>query len=161
GPLQLPALAQTLREIGRRHETLRTTFDLVAGQPVQVIAAPGDPPLTVVDLSSTPVAEREAQVQSWLDAEPQRCFDLTTGPLWRVTLLRQAEDDHVALLVIHHIIADAWSVGVLLRELAVLYQAHVTGQAASLPEPVIQYADFAAWQRQWLAGEVLQRQLDY
>src|SRR5262249_14908377 len=134
GPLQTEALRQSLAEIARRHETLRTTFAVVGRQPAPAIGPPGGPPPALPDPGSAPPARRDAKVQAWLAAEPQRPFDLAAGPLWRVTLLRLAAEEHLALLTLHHSIADGWSVGVLLRELAVLYRAHAAGLPSPLPK---------------------------
>src|SRR5262249_39050774 len=122
GELDVAALGQSLREIVRRHETLRTTFQEVEGQPAQVIAPHLDLELPVVDLSGLPPAEREAETQRLARAEAQRPFDLARGPLLRVLLLKLAPREHVVLLVLHHIVADGWSMGVFYRELATLYQ---------------------------------------
>ena len=95
------------------------------------------------------------------DEEAQQPFDLMRGPLFRFRLVRLAEEQHILLLTMHHIISDGWSLGVLGRELAALYQAYSAGQSSPLAELAIQYADFAVWQREWLQGEVLEKQLAY
>ncbi len=175
GNLNLTALSQTFNEIVRRHEVLRTTFVLVEGQPVQAIAsllggAQDAPtlniPIPVVDLRELPQVERETQERKLTTLEAQRPFNLSTGPLLRVTLLRLDETEHIMLLNLHHIVADGWSMGVLIRELSAIYTIetlHATsGQVkTTLPELPIQYADFAYWQREWLQGEVLAKQLGY
>jgi amino acid adenylation domain-containing protein len=161
GELDVAALERSLREIIRRHETLRTTFQEVEGQPAQVIAADFDPELAVVDLSGLPEAEREAEARRRAREEAQRPFDLVRGPLLRALLLKLAAREHVVLLVLHHIVADGWSLGVFFRELAALYQGFAGGTPVSLPELPVQYADYAAWQRDWMRDEVLGRQLAY
>jgi amino acid adenylation domain-containing protein/non-ribosomal peptide synthase protein (TIGR01720 family) len=161
GDLDVPALEQSLGEIVRRHDILRTAFPSAAGQPVQVIAPDLALPLAVVDLQTFPATEREAAVQRLATEEAQRPFDLTHGPLVRVTLLRLADKDHVLLLILHHMIFDGWSVEVFWRELATCYTAICTRQPLSLPALPLQYADFAVWQRQWLQGDVLEAQLAY
>jgi amino acid adenylation domain-containing protein len=161
GQLNVAALEQSLSEIVRRHEALRTTFTAVDGQPIQAIAPEIDLTLPVVDLGEITETEREEEVQRLATQEAQQPFDLTTGPLLRVKLLRLDEAEHVLLLTMHHIVSDGWSLGVLMRELAVLYEAFSTGKPASLPELPIQYADFALWQREWLQREVLESQLGY
>ena len=118
-------------------------------------------PVPVVDLRELPEHEREAQVRTLAQAEVQRPFDLAQGPLLRATLVRLADEEHVLLLTMHHIVSDGWSHGVFWRELAVLYEAFTTGQPSPLPALSIQYADFAHWQQQWLQGEVLDTQLAY
>jgi amino acid adenylation domain-containing protein len=161
GPLNLAALERSLSEIVRRHEILRTTFQTVAGEPVQVIAAPQPLRLEVTDLSRLPAPEREAEAQRLADEEAQQPFDLARGPLLRMRLLKLDDTEHVLLLTMHHIISDGWSLGVLGRELTALYAAFSAGQSSPLVELGIQYADFAVWQREWLRGEVLEKQLGY
>lgn len=161
GPLDMVALEQSLNAIVKRHEALRTTFAIVDGRPVQIIA----PLLTltppVIDLRELPELDRETEVQRLVTNEAQRPFDLAEGPLVRVTVLRLGENEHVGLLTMHHIVSDGWSTGILIREMAVLYEAFCSGRPASLPELPIQYADYAHWQRQWLRGEALDTQLTY
>src|SRR5439155_14065030 len=161
GPLDIGALEQSLTEIVRRHEALRTTFSTVEGQPVQVISPMLRLPLPVMDLSHLPEVEREAEVGRLADEEAQRPFDLCLGPLIRTTLLRLNDEHRVLLLTVHHIASDGWSKGVLFRELSVLYEAFTNSKPSPLPDLSIQYADFAVWQRKWLQGEVLENQLLY
>jgi amino acid adenylation domain-containing protein len=161
GPLQVAALEQSCQEIIRRHEVLRTTFTTDAGQPLQVIGPATRLPMSVVDLSEQAQSEQEVQVHTLAQADVQRPFDLVQGPLIRATLVRLADEEHVLLLTMPHIVSDAWSHGVFWRELAVLYDAFTTGQPLPLPALPIQYADFAYWQQQWLRGEVLDVQLTY
>jgi acyl-CoA synthetase (AMP-forming)/AMP-acid ligase II len=161
GDLNVSALERSLGEMVRRHEILRTTFPCVDGQPVQMIAPELALLLPVVDLQALPAIAREAAVQRLATEEAQRPFDLTRGPLVRATLLRVSDKDHVLLLTLHHIIFDGWSAEVFWRELATRYSAICTGQPPSLPVPLLQYADFAVWQRQWLQGQVLAAQLAY
>ena len=161
GPLNVAALKHSLHEIVKRHEALRTTFAIVDGRPVQVIAPLLTLPLPIVDLRYLPETEREAEVQRRATNEAQRPFDLAEGPLVRTTVLRLDENEHVGLLTMHHIVSDGWSTGILIREMAVLYDAFCSDRPASLPQLPIQYADFAHWQRDWLQGEVLETQLGY
>jgi amino acid adenylation domain-containing protein/non-ribosomal peptide synthase protein (TIGR01720 family) len=161
GPLNVAALERSLNEIVRRHEVLRTTFPTIGGKPIQVIAPELTISLTKDDLSDLPEAEREAAVFRRATLEAQQPFDLATGPLLRAALLRLGEQDHVALLTMHHVVSDGWSTVVLTQELSALYQAYCAGQPSPLPELPIQYADFARWQRNWLQGEVLETQLAY
>ncbi|WP_229212466.1 non-ribosomal peptide synthetase, partial [Duganella sp. HH105] len=161
GTLDVAALRRTVNEIVRRHEALRTSFGSVDGAPVQVIAPVLELALEAQDLSDLPQAEREAKAQWLVQDEAQTPFDLANGPLIRARLLRLAETEHVVLLTVHHIVSDGWSTGVLVQEVAALYAAYVEQRPSPLPELPIQYADFAHWQRQWLSGEVLQRQLNY
>ncbi len=161
GPLNVVALKQSLDEIVRRHEALRTTFAIVDGRPVQIIALSLTLTLPIVDLRELPETEREAEVQRLATNEAQRTFDLAHGPLVRATVLRLGENEHVGLLTMHHIVSDGWSTGILIREMAILYEAFCSGRPPSLPELPIQYVDFAHWQRQWLDGDVLESQLTY
>ena len=162
GSLDVKALEQSLKEVVRRHEVLRTTFTVVDGQPGQVIGEAEEFGLSVFELAAElSEGEREEEVQRLAQVEAAQPFDLGTGPLLRATLLRLSADEHVALLTMHHIVSDGWSTGILIRELAALYQAFMQGQASPLPELPIQYADYAVWQREWSSGEVLERQLGY
>ncbi|MCA1603334.1 MAG: condensation domain-containing protein, partial [Acidobacteria bacterium] len=144
-----------------RHESLRTSFTVVDGSPVQVIAPTLSVELPVIDLSGLPEAEREAEARRLTTAEAQRPFDLARGPVFRVSLLRLNDEQHVLLITMHHIVSDGWSIGVFMRELTALYEAFSQGQPSLLGELPIQYADYAIWQREWLAGEQLERQLSY
>ena len=117
--------------------------------------------LHVTDLSELPEEEREAAVRQLAAAEAQQPFDLSVGPLLRVQLLRVAAEDHVVLFTMHHIITDGWSTGILVSEVAALYEAYIEGRESPLPELEIQYADYAVWQREWLQGDVLEQQLSY
>jgi amino acid adenylation domain-containing protein len=154
GTLHMAALEQSLYEIVRRHEVLRTTFAHVEGLPCQVIRPPRPFPLPVVEM-------REAQLRVLARAEAQRPFDLAQGPLIRATLVRLADAEHVLLLSLHHIVFDGWSHGVFWRELSVLYEAYSTGKPAPLPALSLQYADVAHWQQQWLQGDRLAPHLAY
>ncbi|MBE4753769.1 AMP-binding protein, partial [Corallococcus sp. ZKHCc1 1396] len=144
GTLDTEALEQSLTELVRRHEVLRTAFPSDTGQPLQVIAPPARLPLQRMDLSNLPAHEREAEAYRLLDAESRKPFSLARGPLLRVLLLKLDEQQHVLLLNLHHIISDGWSMGVLAREVAALYEAFSQGLPSPLPELPVQYADFAA-----------------
>jgi acyl carrier protein len=161
GRLNIQALEQTLSEVVRRHEVLRTTFAEVGGQPTQVINPATSINLPVADLSGLTESAREAEVKRLSVEEARRPFDLGRGPLMRVGLLKLSEDAYVLLFTMHHIASDGWSMGVLVREVATLYEAFTRGDSSPLVELKIQYADFAAWQREWLDGEVLEEQLSY
>jgi amino acid adenylation domain-containing protein len=161
GVLNVAALQQSFNEIVRRHEALRTTFAMGNDQPIQVIAPSMTLPLPIVDLCELPEAEQQAEIQQLAVEEAQRPFDLERDPLLRATLLQLGETEHIVLLTMHHIVSDGWSMGVLVREVAALYEAFSCGKPSLLPELPIQYADFAVWQRQWLQGEVLEAQLSY
>lgn len=161
GVLNVTALEQSLQETIRRHESLRTTFITVDGQPVQAIAPFLTLTIPVLDLRHLPKTHQEAEVMRLTEQEAQRPFNLAQSPLLRCILLQLDETEHVALLIMHHIISDAWSMGILMRELAVLYEAFSRSQPIPLPELAIQYADFAVWQQQWLQGQVLEAQVSY
>jgi amino acid adenylation domain-containing protein len=161
GDLNVAALKQSLDDMVRRHEILRTTFPSVDGEAVQVITPELDLPLPVVDLRAFPPSAREAAVQRLVTEEAQRPFDLARGPLVRTALLHVSGEEHVLLVALHHIIFDGWSVEIFWRELATLYTAICTVPPLSLPALPLQYADFAVWQREWLEGEVLEAQLAY
>ncbi|MEH2313988.1 MAG: amino acid adenylation domain-containing protein [Nostoc sp.] len=161
GALNLAVLEQSFNEILHRHEVLRTTFSTVEGQPVQVIAPTLALKLPVVDLQKLPDADREKEVLRLATKEAQMPFNLVEGSLLRCTLLRLDEAEYVLLFTMHHIISDGWSKGILIREIATLYKAFSTGEFSPLAELAIQYADFAAWQRKWLQGDVLQSQISY
>ena len=161
GSLNLAALEQTFNEIVGRHEALRTTFVVVEGQPIQAIAPTVKISLPVIDLRQLPQVERETQAQRLATQEAQRPFNLSTDLLLRVTLLQLDEAEHILMLNMHHIVSDGWSIGVLIGEIAALYTAFTSNQPSLIPELAIQYADFAQWQRQWLQGEVLEKQLGY
>jgi amino acid adenylation domain-containing protein len=165
GRLDLPLLEAALDEVVRRHEALRTTFTVSGGQPVQVIAPALRVPLPVVDLSGLPGDRGEAELKRQIDEDFHRPFDLATGPLVRALALRlgpeDRSEDHAVAITLHHIVSDGWSMGVLIRELGAVYEALSSGLPSPLPDLPVQYADFAVWQRQWLQGEVLERQLGW
>ncbi|HEY0512098.1 MAG TPA: amino acid adenylation domain-containing protein, partial [Thermoanaerobaculia bacterium] len=161
GELSPAALTAALGEVARRHEALRTTFQERAGEPAQVISAPVPLVLPVADLAGLPAERAEAEARRLGREEAARPFDLGRGPLFRVTLLRLGAAEHVLLLDLHHIVSDGWSMGVLVREIAALYGAALAGGPSPLPELPVQYADFAVWQRSWLQGEELERQIAY
>src|SRR6185369_12403250 len=153
GPLNVSALAQSLTEIVRRHESLRTTFSLLDEQPVQIIADPAEFNLAVIDLSQLEESEREAELQRQANIEARRPFDLEQGPLFRARLLKLGPKEHVLVLTLHHIIGDGWSMRVLYKELSALYSAYARSAESPLAELTVQYADYAVWQREWLSEE--------
>jgi len=161
GELNLPALEKTINEICRRHKSLTTTFPTIDGQPVQVVNPAQPISLPVLDLSSWSVAERESETRRIVNNEARKPFDLAVGPLVRVQLLKLDEQEFVFLLTMHHIIADGWSMDVLMREIMVLYQAMGAGIPSPLPELHLQYADYARWQRESLQDETFAEQLSY
>ena len=161
GPLDVMALAQTINEILRRHEVLRTTFDLFQGSPMQVIAPVETWRPCLIDLRDLPPAQQDTQLKSLLNEEAQRSFDLAKGPVWRARVLRIRDQEHVVLWTQHHISSDGWSSSVFMAELSTLYRAFSTGTPVALSEPVVQYADYSHWQRNWLQGEAMERQVAY
>lgn len=159
--LNMDALQRSFNEVVRRHEVLRTTFGFVEGHPAQLIAPQLSLFVPVIDLRHIPMPAREMEARRLSDAESKQPFDLTKGPLIRLTALWLDDNDQVLLLTMHHIISDGWSVSIFVEEAYKLYQAYSSGRTISLPALPIQYADFAVWQRQQLTGEPLQEQLRY
>ncbi len=161
GKLNVLALEQSLQEIVRRHEALRTTFATVEGTSLQIVAPTMTVELPLIDLREVPGTERKAEAQRLAHEEMHRPFDLARGPLLRSTLLRLEAEEHVLLLTMHHIVSDGWSMGVFIRELTSLYKAFSSGQPSSLPELPLQYADYTLWQQQLLKEDVQEKQLAY
>ncbi|MFY2558182.1 condensation domain-containing protein, partial [Corallococcus terminator] len=160
GPLDVEALRGAFERLTHRHEVLRTTFEARDGEAFQRVHAPSPGSMPVVDLSEF-ASERDEEARRLADEEARRPFDLERGPLLRTTLLKLSESEHVLLVNMHHIISDGWSTGVMMREFAAHYEALRHGQATALPELPIQYADYAAWQRESLTGRTLEKQLEY
>ncbi|MGZ9270912.1 MAG: amino acid adenylation domain-containing protein, partial [Candidatus Binatia bacterium] len=161
GELDGHALEQSLNEIVRRHEVLRTVVATVNGDPVQKLLPPSPLALTCTDISDRPETDREQALPRLLSEEAAKPFDLSRGPLLRTKLLRLAPQDHVLFLNMHHVVSDGWSMGVLFREISDLYDAYCSGKTSPLPELPVQYADYTVWQREWLQGENLENQLSY
>ncbi|HZN09751.1 MAG TPA: amino acid adenylation domain-containing protein, partial [Pyrinomonadaceae bacterium] len=161
GELDVHALREAIRTIVNRHETLRTTFSVVDGQPIQVISDSTDVAFSITDLRDVPDVLLEDEAKRWRITEARQPFDLQTGPLFRARLLKLRTDDHLLSINWHHIVSDGWSVGVFVRELAELYESFVTGRPHRLPDLPVQYAEYAVWQREWIQGEVLGKQLAY
>ena len=160
GELNRDGLRWALQEIVKRHETLRTSIAVRDGRPVQAIVEEFHLPLEEIELGGS-VHECEAKVRLWVRQESSTPFDLARGPLVRVKVLRLSEREHVMLVTMHHIVSDGWSMEIIVREFSRLYEAHRNGEEAKLPKLPVQYADHAIWQREWLQGEVLKRQIDY
>ncbi len=161
GRLDAEALEQSVNEIIGRHEVLRTTFSEIEGQPVQIVRPRLTLSIPFTDLSGLPEFERAEEVRLTAQRVSEQPFDFVQGPLVGAALVRLAEEEHLFWFLMHHIISDGWSIGVLVRELSVAYEAFAAGQRPELPELPIQYADFAVWQREWLQGAVLERQMKY
>nr|WP_314534438.1 non-ribosomal peptide synthetase [uncultured Pseudomonas sp.] len=161
GELDEDAVRTSFQQLIQRHEALRTRFYERDGQAFQRVDAKADFDLQVIDLSDLPVAERESRAQQIREDEARTQFDLEKGPLLWVTLVRLDDEDHQLLVTLHHIIADGWSLNILIDEFSRLYAAAAQGQTLELPPLALQYADYGSWQRQWLAEGEGQRQLAY
>ncbi|RCJ25078.1 hypothetical protein A6770_28095 [Nostoc minutum NIES-26] len=166
GTFQITALEQSLQEIIARHEALRTNFMTIDGTPIQIIREQGTGDreqriVSVVDFKHLSTSEKEIAAQQLLQQQATQPFNLATELLIRATLIVLSETEHILLICMHHIVSDGWSMGVLISELAALYNAYSQGQESPLAPLPIQYADFALWQREWLQGDVLQTQLNY
>jgi acyl-CoA synthetase (AMP-forming)/AMP-acid ligase II/NADP-dependent 3-hydroxy acid dehydrogenase YdfG/acyl carrier protein len=161
GRLDVAALTRAWGEVVARHEILRTSFPAVDGAPVQSVAEAGAAGLGWTDLLELPAASRPAELDRLACREAQKPFDLAAGPAVRTTLVRVGEEEHALLLTLHHIIVDGWAVGLLVQELAESYRAAVAGLPSPLASLPMQYSDFARWQRDWLRGELRERQLAY
>ena len=161
GALDIKALEKAFAELIRRHGVLRTHFEECDDGVTQVVNARRNVPFENMDFSSLEVSTRDAEVARALAQHAHRPFALSSGPLIRVTLFKLSAQHHVLLIALHHIVSDPWSIGVLTREVNALYTAFNRGEEPTLPELEIQYADYSVWQRQWLQGEVLERQMNY
>jgi amino acid adenylation domain-containing protein len=161
GDLDGGALRRALDRIVARHEALRTAFPTVDGEPVQHVAPAGESAFPLVEHDLGAAADADGELRRLVSKETSAPFDLARGPLFRGRLVRMAADDHVLLLTMHHIVSDGWSMGVLHRELGALYTAFARGEPDPLPPLPVQYADYAAWHRRMVEGEVLRRQADY
>ena len=161
GALDLAALEKTFNEIIRRHESLRTSFAVFEGQPVQVIAPAAHLELPLVDLSALAQDERDERTRTLMREETRHPFDLSKWPLMRMKALKLSAQEHIVLLTMHHVISDGWSNRVLISEVAALYDAFTQGRPSPLVELPVQYADFSVWQRNWLQGDALEKQLSY
>ncbi len=161
GELDLEAFQKGLNIVIERHEVLRTRFPIVDGNAVQVIEPPFKLDIPIVDLSEMPENDREEEANRLTTEEVYKPFDLENGPLIRVRLIKVGDQDHIVLITLHHIVSDAWSLGILIREFSVAYEAHLYGKSVDLPELPIQYVDYAVWQRSNLKGDVLESQMRY
>jgi amino acid adenylation domain-containing protein len=161
GPLDAGVLERSVTELVRRHEILRTTFEEVDGTPWQVVHPPGPARVARVDLRGLPATERAARAEALVRDELRRPFDLARLPLARWTLIRLGPEEHELVLVEHHLVHDGWSFALLMRELAAVHRAYARGEEPGLPEPALQYADFARWQRAAMASEGMAAQLEH
>lgn len=161
GQLQVELLTRSLSEILSRHEVLRTTFPDINGQPTQIILPSMSLPLPIIDLQELTADQQGSEIKRLALEEELSPFDLTKGPMLRSKLLKLAEKEHVWFLTMHHIVGDGWSIGVLIHELSMLYQAYAQSQPSPLPPLAFQYADFSLWQHQWVQTQVRENQLSY
>jgi amino acid adenylation domain-containing protein len=161
GPFSRKALQDSLVEIVHRHESLRTVFTELDGEPYQVVLDQVDIHLWDHDLSLVPVENKEVEANSLAERLVVQPFDLAKGPLLRVHLLKLGDVEHIVLIVMHHIVSDGWSMGVLVEEVITLYESFLAGKQPSLAPLPVQYPDYAIWQQEWFKGNVLQQQLDY
>jgi amino acid adenylation domain-containing protein/FkbH-like protein len=161
GLLDTGVLRRAVDGVVHRHDPLRATFQRVDGEPVQVVANALPDTMEVIDLTGTPEAEREAAAAAAIRDDASSPFDLARGPLLRLRLLRFAADEHVLVVNMHHIVSDGWSMGILRSEISELYDAFLQGRPPRLPEIDVRYSDYVRWQRGWLRGEALERQLAY
>ncbi len=161
GSLNVPVLDRVINEIIQRHESLRTTFATLGEKPVQIIHPTMKLPVLVTDLSILTKEQQALDSKRILFNEARHSFNLQTGPLLRFHIVKLSEKEHLALLNMHHIVSDGWSMGIFFQELVILYDAFSRGRPSPLPELSLQYADYADWQREWLQGDVLEAQLNY
>ena len=161
GRLSVTALSQSVNEMLRRQEALRTTFPAVDGKPVQLLSPWSNQDLPLVDLQPVPAPARDAVVHQLIVEAGGQPFDLANGPLLRTNLIRLANEDHLLLMTLHHISLDEWSMRILLHDTAQIYKAFARGESSPLDELPIQYRDFAHWQRQWLQNDVLKAEIDF
>jgi amino acid adenylation domain-containing protein len=161
GPLNADALTSAIGAVIRRHESLRTIFESVDGEARQVVLSDVDVQVPILNLANLPESEREREALRIASEEGKKPFDLTRGPLLRTALLQLSRDQYILVLAMHHIITDGWSISILFRELAHCYEAYASGREPQLPELPIQYVEYAQWQREYITGEVLAKQVKY
>src|SRR6202521_953448 len=161
GPLNVNGLTSAIGAVIRRHESLRTIFESVDGEARQVVLSDVDVQVPILNLADLPESEREREALRIASEEGKKPFDLTRGPLLRTALLQLSRDRYILVLAMHHIITDGWSISILFRELAHCYEAYASGREPQLPELPIHYVEYAQWQREYIAGEVLAKQVKY
>src|SRR5229473_5526913 len=161
GPLNVNALTSAIGAVIRRHESLRTIFESVDGEARQVVLSDVDVQVPILNLADLPESEREPEALRIASEEGKKPFDLTRGPLLRTALLQLSRDQYILVLAMHHIITDGWSISILFRELAQCYEAYASGREPQLPELPIQYVEYSQWQREYITGEVLAKQVKY
>src|SRR5207302_4163682 len=161
GPLNVNALTSAIRAVIRRHESLRTIFESVDGEARQVVLSDVDVQVPILNLADFPESVREREALRIASEEGKKPFDLTRGPLLRTALLQLSRDQYILVLAMHHIITDGWSISILFRELTHCYEAFASGREPQLPELPIRYVEYAQWQREYIAGELLAKQVKY
>lgn len=161
GSLKTAALEQALNEIIRRHEVLRTTYQMQDSGPVQIIYPSLELEVPIIDFSNKPENAREHALSQYLESEAWRPFDLSVGPLVRASIVRLGDEESVLFFMPHHSVFDGWSVVVFKKELFSLYAAFAAGNSSPLPDLPIQHADFVCWQKQWLKGKEVEPHLAY
>src|SRR5690348_8830700 len=157
GALHVPTLEQAINEIVRRHEVLRTTFSQIDGEPVQIVHSSANIPLRVDDLTAFDDTERDVEEEKRAIEEGRYRFDLANGPLIRCRVLRLAKEEHMLLVTIHHIVSDGWSIGVFSDELGKIYESLYAGTGCALPDPTLQFADYAIWERERVQADLAER----
>lgn len=161
GDIDVESLERTLNEIIRRHESLRTVFAMENEIPVQIIRPDYPLRIEIIDLRDLPPEGQEAEASRLTAEEAGKPFDLSQGPLFRVSLLRLGNNTNILMYTMHHIISDTWSLELFYKEFSIIEAAFSRGEPSPLPDPPLQYGDFALWQRNWMQGEVLEKQLSY
>ena len=161
GSLDHSVLERTFNEIVRRHDILRTKFTLLDGTPQQIVTVAPHLRISTTDLSGLPVVERDAAMDRLCSEEATRGFDLEAAPLIRVGLVRMADEHHVLMLTLHHIICDGWSIRLIMEEMQRIYSAFAAGRESHLQEPALQYGDYVVWQRERIERGDLAAQLEY
>src|SRR6202021_2362234 len=161
GPLNEKALTSAIRAVIQRHESLRTIFERIEGEAKQSVLPDVDVQIPIINLTNCPESERKREALRIASEEGKKPFDLTRGPLFRSVLVQLGNNQYIMVLVMHHIITDGWSISILFRELARCYEDFVNGKESQLPELPVQYVEYAQWQREYISGDVLERQVKY
>jgi amino acid adenylation domain-containing protein len=161
GRLNIAALESSLSEIVRRHEILRSQIRVIEGRPMQVTVSSPEFKIHFTDLRSLTRTELDEEIRRQIRSEGERQFDLSAGLFFRAVLLKISDDQHILILTTHHIVSDAWSMGILTKEVWTLYDAYANGRPSPLQELPVQYTDYAVWQHEWLQGDVVESQLSY
>jgi NRPS condensation-like uncharacterized protein len=161
GPLNIEILTQAFQMVVERHSCLRTVFDSVEGEARQIVLSQVEVKIPVVDLAGIPLQERESEALRIASEEGKKTFDLSAGPLLRLLLVRVEPETHFLVLVIHHIVTDGWSIALLFRDVTKIYAALTKNETPELPELTLQYAEYAQWQRDYMSGDLLKREVEH